>query len=351
MLPAPTQACVAPAPIRRWNWPRLVGTIGAGTLVWAIVAAGSVCVGSTGEVGWPDTADVLRLRMDVVLLASLIGACLGAAGVVYQAILRNPLADPSLLGVSSGAMLCAYVWRFPAVGTWLAAFPFWASAGQQAFAFVGALAAVGIVLLLSTRWGRLDPVTLILVGVIVNATNAAVFLLLNARFPELTEAAGGTLGFLVGGIQTNLTWQQKCVAAVVGGIGWIALMALAARLNVAAAGEVEAHALGVRIHALRWVALVVASILTAAAVAISGPIGFIGLICPHLARLVVGADHRRLLPWGTALGAALLCAADAVTRLLGGEQFVRTQLPVGVLTALLGGPFFLLLLWQSRKEA
>jgi len=334
--------------LRRWSPARLLLALAVSVAVWAIVAVGCFCVGSTGEVGWPANHDVASFRVDVVLLSSLIGACLGAAGAVYQAVLRNPLADPSLLGVSSGAMLCAYVWRFPFAA--IGAASVIGAMGQQAFAFAGAMGAVAVVLLLSTRWGRLNPVTLILVGVIVNAINGSIFLLLNARFPEVTAGAGGALGFLVGGIQTNLATQQKWAGAIVAAGGWIVLMYLAGQLNTASAGDAEAQALGVRIHRLRWIALIVASIITAAAVSLSGPIGFIGLVCPHIARLIVGADQRRLLPCATALGAALLCAADAVTRLLAGQRFANTQLPVGVLTALLGGPFFLMLLWRQRRS-
>jgi iron complex transport system permease protein len=127
-------------------------------------------------------------------------------------------------------------------------------------------------------------------------------------------------------------------------------MAISGQLNVAALSESEAGALGVNIHRLRWVALGVASLMTASAVALTGPIGFVGLVCPHLARLMVGRDVRRLLPLATALGAALLAAADALSRHLVPAPSIATKLPVGVLTGLAGGPFFLLLLWQARRK-
>lgn len=336
--------------IRRWTIARLLGHTLMAAVLWAFVAAGCVCVGSTHDFGWP-SIDVRRFRVEVVLLSSLIGAALASAGVVYQAILRNPLADPYLLGVSSGASLFAYGWRFPWVALAIAnamgqslAIAF----SQQAFAFAGAVSVVAIVLVLSTRRGRLQPITLLLVGVIVNSINGALFLLLNALHPEITQGIGGPMGFLVGGIQTNLTRGQELAAALVAGGGWLALLYLAGQLNVASLHESEAEALGVRIQRLRWIGLIAASIVTAAAVSISGPIGFIGLICPHLARRLVGADHRLLLPWSTALGAALLCIADAASRRLIAPA--GTQLPVGVLTALLGGPFFLMLLWEERER-
>ena len=124
----------------------------------------------------------------------------------------------------------------------------------------------------------------------------------------------------------------------------------AGQLNAAALSEAEAEALGVRIHRLRWATLVVASLMTASAVAVSGPIGFVGLVGPHLARLIVGHDQRRLLPVATAMGASLLALADAASRVLAMERFAGSVLPVGILTGLMGGPFFLLLLWQTRHR-
>ncbi len=323
-------------------------TILFSTLAWAIVAVGCLCVGSTGKFAWPSSVQLAN-RREYVLLASLIGAALAAAGVVYQAILRNPLADPYLLGVSSGASLAAFVWRFSWTGALTATIA--SAASQQAFAFAGALAAVAVVFVVAMRRSRLEPVTLLLAGVIVNAVNGSIFLLINTLKRDITGGSGGPLQFLVGGIQSNLTTQQELSAAICIGVGWIILLQLSGQLNVAALGEAEAHSLGVRINRLRWIGLTVASLVTAAAVAISGPIGFVGLVCPHMCRLVVGSDQRRLLPVATAAGAGLLAIADAATRTLSRADLAQTMLPVGVLTGLLGGPFFLILLWRSRQRA
>src|SRR5205823_4133562 len=158
-----------------WSGRRLIVTIAASAAVWAVVATACLMVGST-DIGWP-TAGQFRYRIEVVLLASLVGAALSAAGVTYQAILRNPLADPYLLGVSSGAALFAYLWRLPIMSGIIAALAFAAQAAtQQGFAFAGALIAVALVLMLATRRGRLEPVTLLLVGVIINALNGSIFL-------------------------------------------------------------------------------------------------------------------------------------------------------------------------------
>jgi len=335
---------------RRWSVPRLLITIAISLAVWAIVALVCMMIGSTAT-GWPRTHEMFILRREVVLLSSLIGAALAAAGVAYQAILRNPLADPYLLGVSSGAALFAYLWHLPIVAVATAAMAFYGQAlTQEVFAFAGAIIAVTIVLLLSQRRGRLEPVTLLLVGVIVNALAGSIFLLVYSLIGAMPSSEGA-LGLLIGGIKTGLTTQQKVTAACIFAAGWIALLAISGQLNAAALSDAEAEALGVRIQRLRWIGLIVASLMTASAVAISGPIGFIGLICPHLARLFVGSDQRRLLPVATALGAALLASADAASRHLARSGLAQTLLPVSVITSLFGGPFFLLLLIQTRRRA
>jgi iron complex transport system permease protein len=326
--------------VKRFGAGNLLLTIGASALIWFILAAACLFVGSSG-MSIP-FGDVLRIRLDQVVLASLVGAALAAAGVVYQAILQNPLADPYLLGVSSGAMLFSYLWQFPAITVG-------AALGEQSFAFAGAMIAIAIVFAIASRGGRLEPITMLLVGVIVNAVNGSIFLLLNAIVKDPARP-GGPLAFLVGGLQTTLTAQQLISAGTVVGIGWFVLLIFSGELNVALLSEGEATSLGVRIHRLRWFAMLTASLITASAVAISGPIGFVGLVCPHLARLIVGNDQRRLLPISTALGAGLLAIADAASRWLASRRGIDTVLPVGVLTGLMGGPFFLLLLWQRRRR-
>jgi iron complex transport system permease protein len=311
---------------------------------WAVVAAGCLCVGSTG-IGWPN-AQTLSLRIQFVFIASIVGVALAGAGVTYQAVLRNPLADPYLLGVSSGASLAVYLWRLAfnvsVSSTWLGVVM---GFSQQATAIVGATLSVAAVFLLSQRRGRLDPITMLLVGVIVNAVNGALFLLAHYIVGRYTAAGqtGDPLTFLVGAFNTNLTTAQQWSAAVCVMLGLIVLLFFSGSLAVAGLGDDEVESLGVNIHRTRWITLIAASFITASAVAVSGPIGFVGLVCPHIARLIVGADTRRLLPVAAALGAALLAFADAASRRLG-------QLPVGVLTGLLGGPFFLVLLWRHRAR-
>ena len=330
--------------MRRFSVGQLLLNIAISLAVWGAVAGACLFVGSAG-IRPPANGLELSIRAQSVFLASLVGAALAAAGVTYQAILRNPLAEPYLLGVSSGASLAAYVWRFPAFsGVALLA----SSMTQQAFAFAGALATVAVVFTLASRRGRLEPVTLLLVGVIVNAVNGSAFLLLNALKPELTAQGGGMVGFLVGTIQTNLRNEQRYVGAAICGAMFLVLMYVSGSLNVAALSDAEAQSLGVRVNRLRWIGLLAASLMTASAVALSGPIGFVGLVCPHLARLIVGHDVRRLLPLSAALGAGLLASADALSR--GLIMTIKTWPPVGVLTGLIGGPFFLYLLYRERNR-
>jgi iron complex transport system permease protein len=325
--------------VRHWGPFQLIVTVAACAVGWLLVALACLCVGST-DWGWP-LPNMHSFRAESVLVASLVGAALGAAGATYQAILRNPLADPYLLGVSSGASLAVYVWPF----LFGAAPALLGSLSQQVFAFAGGAASVAVVFMLAQRGGRLEPVTMLLVGVIVNAVNGATFLLVHylTRRYVATGQSGDVLRFLVGAFNTNLTVPERWTAAVCVFAGVAVLLYLSGALAVAGLGDAEAESLGVNIQRTRWAALIAASFVTASAVAVSGPIGFVGLVCPHIARLIVGTDVRRLLPVAIALGASLLAVADAGSRRLG-------QMPVGVLTGLLGGPFFLMLLWRHRTR-
>ena len=312
-------------------------------LAWLAVVGLCACVGSTGDFAWPANDFVRSARLDRVLLASLAGAALAGGGVAYQAVLRNPLADPYLLGASGGATLAAFVWTIPTL-----ALPAFALAlGRQGFAFAGAVMAVGVVLGCAGGTGRIEPTRAILVGVIVSALCASVLMLL-VHLNATPGGVGAAATLLFGAIDPNLTTTQRTIAATIAGLGTLGLAAVAGGLNAAALGEDEAASLGLGVDRLRWVALGLASATVAAAVAVAGPVGFVGLIGPHLGRLIVGPDNRRLLPIALCLGASLLAVADAATRGLSRTTALGTVLPVGVLTGLLGGPFFLLLLYGRR---
>ncbi|MBC7785096.1 MAG: iron ABC transporter permease [Burkholderiales bacterium] len=330
--------------MKRFDLQTLGVTLFASLLVWMAAASVGLLVGSTGTIGAP-TADQMSIRLHThVLPASMIGAALAMAGVTYQAILRNPLADPYLLGASGGAMLASYVWRLQGV----ASIAVIGAISPHAFALAGSLLAITIVLLGAGWRGRLDPVTAILVGVVINSLCGALFMLLNAIYRDL-PGSGGILTFLVGDIQTTASSAHVAASAWMIGIGGVLLMLMTPYLNVVRLSEDEARSLGVSVQRVRWGGLLVASFVTAAAVAISGPIGFIGLICPHIARWFIGNDNRKLLPVAAALGAGLLTLADVLARYLLGSPHVATLIPVGVITACIGGPFLLLILARIKQ--
>ncbi len=333
-----------PTLVRRFGPSQLLLLLAGGLILWIAVGGFCLCVGSNGQFGWPE-ATTRDIRLESVLLASLVGAALAAAGVVCQTVLRNPLADPYLLGVSSGATLLAFIWRSTAVAAMLGPAGF--ALGQQGFAFVGGIGAASAVFIIAGRRGRLEPITLLLTGVIVNAVAASCYLLLNSLWRD-RPGTGDPISLLVGSIHTTVLPADRYLAAGVVFVGCLAMQAMAGRLNAMVLSASEAESLGVRVQQLRWLSLGVASLVTASAVALTGPIGFVGLICPHLARGIVGSDVRRLLPVSIASGAIVLCVADAAARMLAGLHSVSTVLPVGVLTGLLGGPFFLWLLLRRQ---
>ncbi|MEM6313391.1 MAG: iron ABC transporter permease [Planctomycetota bacterium] len=311
---------------------RLVGTTVSAAAVWVVVAAVALCVGSTGGVGWP-SGFALTHRLDVVLLASLVGAALATAGVGYQAVLRNPLAEPYLLGTAGGAALAAYAVRLGGLPVLT----------ETVAAFGGALLAVVVVLGVAGRRGSVRPTAVILTGVIVASICGAAFALLYALNRDSDPFA-----VLIGDVRSNLPAGPKWVGLVLLAIGYAVTAVLAGKLNAATLGDDEAAALGVRVGQLRVVVLLAASLTVAGGVALAGPIGFVGLVGPHIARLLVGADVRRLLPIATAGGAVLMVGAEALSRVLSRPEALNTGVPVGVWTALLGGPLFIALLRRSE---
>lgn len=284
--------------------------------------------------GTADTAThtiVVGLRIPRVVLAALCGAALAISGATYQALLRNTLAEPYILGVSSGAALgavAATVFGLDRLSPWII----------PAFAFAGALAAIVLVLRVALVAGRvLDRRTLLLAGVVVGAfCNAAVLLFLTFADAESFRSAV----FWMMGSLAGATWQHVLLLAVPLVIGGVVLFGLARSLNLLAVGEPTAAALGVPVEQVKYLCFALASVLAAAAVAVSGVIGFVGLIIPHAVRLMWGSNYRQLLPGAAFLGAIFLVAADAAARTLAAP----TELPIGVLTALVGVPVFVVLL-------
>lgn len=309
--------------------------------LWFGVAVVAVVVG--GRLWAWDTRlqmeNVLWLRLEWVATASVVGAALALAGLAFQALLRNPLAEPYILGVSGGAAL-AFILSSLFLSAMLA----------PVFGFAGALVTVAIVYAIAQRRGRLEPYTLLLTGVIINAFYAAAIMLVTALVRP--EQRGDIAVWMMGNI--GAFGPQWGLVKVVGGLaaGAAILFALLAKgFNLVAVGEDTAGALGVPVERLRIVTFVVASLVTGASVALVGPIGFVGLICPHLLRMILGPDHRRLVPAAFFFGATFLVLADLLACLWEGAS--DRALPVGVLTAMCGVPFFIYLLrmrWRRSAE-
>ena len=314
----------------------LSGGVLAALLLATTLGVEKVAWRSAWRPGTLDHAIVMRVRLGRALLGAVVGGALAAAGVTFQTLVRNPLADPYVLGVSSGA----------SVG---AALTIVAGAGQGAplalGAFGGALGALALIYRLGVVRGRLVPHVVLLAGVVFNASSWAVIVTLASISRPGTTAE--MLIWLMGSLSAP-DWLRLGVTSMVVVGGLTALMVMAPRMNALVLGDEGAHSLGVDVRWTRKVLLLTASVLTAAAVAMAGPIGFVGIIVPHVLRLIVGPDHRILVPASALGGALFLSTCDTLTRMaflpLGNEP------PVSVVTALLGGPFFLVLLWQKRGE-
>ncbi|MGH6947860.1 MAG: FecCD family ABC transporter permease [Kiloniellales bacterium] len=287
---------------------------------------------------------LLAIRLPRVVLGVLVGAALAAAGAALQGLFRNPLADPGLIGVSGGAALAA-VATIVLGGPLLAALPSaLAPYLLPLAAFCGGLLVTALVCRIASRHGRIHVATLLLAGVAINAVVMAGigFLIFLSDDEQLRTANFWMLGSLGG-----VTWETLS-----GGVPFIvaALLALplfARHLNALLLGETEALHLGFDIERAKRIVVVLAALGTGASVALTGTIGFVGLVVPHLVRLLLGPDHRSLLPASILLGPALLLAADLGARSL----VLPAELPIGILTSLVGGPFFLWLLLRRRAIA
>jgi iron complex transport system permease protein len=283
----------------------------------------------------PETARtiVVTLRLPRIVLGAVVGFALSTAGVVMQGFFRNPMADPSIIGVSSGAAVGAV-----ATIALPAALPLAPALALPAAAFLGAVGAAFGVYLLATEEGRTPVATLLLAGVAVQTFLGAVvsFLLLQSG-KSLRRAVYWLMGHL-----HLASWADVAMVLPVTLVGFGILLAYARDLNVLLLGEEDAHTLGVEVERTKRLLLGVASVMTGAAVAVTGVIGFVGLVVPHVMRLLVGPNHRILLPSSALAGATFLVATDTLAR------SGPAELPVGIVTAFLGAPFFLYLL-RSRE--
>lgn len=336
--------------------------LGGGLLLLLAVLVAAVAIGSVG-VGLAETAAILgrrllglplaeswapsaetiifELRLPRVMTAMLVGGGLALAGTVFQALLRNPLADPYVIGTAAGASLGAVVGIMAPLllpGLAIGVGSSWLGLGLvQGLAFVGGLGTVLLVYAVARGNGGTPVVTLLLVGYAVSSILAAAIALL--MFVS-GRALGAIFGWLMGSLG-GASWTDLGFAAPLLAVSFVLLLTRWRRLNLFLLGDGPASHLGLEVEREKLVLTVLATLATSAAVAISGTIGFVGLVVPHLLRLAIGPDHRLLLPSSLLYGAALLVLADLGARLAGG-------IPVGIVTALIGAPFFIWLLRRSR---
>lgn len=287
---------------------------------------------------WP-TTEIVDLRLGALASAAVAGASLGLSGVLLQALLRNPLASPFVLGLSSGAGLAVSVAALAASwgATWVVA------DGGMVAATVGAALALVVVVVAGRRHGAIDPVTLLLAGVVVASVAGALTVLVQYLMPP--SSRGDLMAWAMGRIP-ELPERVPLITAVVllAMIGWWSFVR-ARWLDAACTADDEAMSLGVDLPAMRWRLVILSGALSGSSVVLCGPIAFVGFVAPHVARLMLGAGHRGLVAASTILGAALLIAADALR--LAMPLPGAGKLPVAVVTAILGGPIFL---WVLRRH-
>lgn len=277
---------------------------------------------------------IFQIRMPRVTAALVVGAALSAAGATYQSLFRNPLASPDILGVSAGAGLGAVLGIALALPV----------GGIQILAFIFGLATVFAVYLISRAVRGHDPIlVLVLAGVVMGAFAGSCISLLKYLADPYDELPAITFWLL--GSLNAVSREETLVTLIVVIVGTIPLVLLRWRMNIMSLGDEEARALGVHTGRMHLLFIGTATLITAAAVSISGVIGWVGLMIPHVARLLVGPDFSRLLPMSVLLGAAYLLCIDDIAR-----TFAENEIPLGILTALLGAPFFLWLLMRSKRS-
>jgi len=317
-------------------------------LVLLVVAAASLLTGPaevslhkvaaafTGTLQKTDPAYliIVRIRLPRIILAGLVGFSLSLGGVVFQALLRNPLADPFILGVSSGSALGAVLGIYFGLGFTL---------GIPLMSFLGALMTVFLVMSLGARKMGMESATILLTGVIINAFFTAIIMFFIATVADSRLHA--MLFWLYGDLSQSRYASITIIAPVLLAASLI-LYGHAGRLNLMTAGEETAFQLGVEVERAKKTCLLVVSLVIGVVVSCSGLIGFLGLIVPHLGRMAFGSDHRLLIPVAALGGATLLIAADTLARTL----ISPSELPVGVVTAFMGAPFFILLLKRKGSQ-
>ncbi|MHB1420191.1 MAG: FecCD family ABC transporter permease, partial [Bacillota bacterium] len=286
---------------------------------------------------WTKTAEVIlyQIRMPRVILGSLVGASLAVAGATFQGLLRNPLADPYTVGVSSGAAVGAVIAiLIQGVGTGIGLVPL--------FALTGAMITIILVYQLARIGGRVAVETLILSGVIIGSFMTAILsFILTRSYDNLQQV----IFWLMGSLSLR-SWEHIAFSMPYLIIGMLIIWFFARDLNALTMGEDTAQHLGVPVERVKTILLFLASLITALAVSVSGTIGFVGLIVPHVVRMILGPDHRVLIPVSALTGAIFLIWADTIAR----TAIAPSELPVGVVTAFIGAPFFAYLLRAKKKS-
>ncbi|WP_462417394.1 FecCD family ABC transporter permease [Kytococcus sp. Marseille-QA3725] len=308
-----------------------VGPVDAGRIILGHLLPGMPWM-SDGSLSPAQDSAVWQFRVPRVVLAALAGAGLALAGALLQAVVHNALAEPYLLGVSAGAGMGAVGYIVLGIGI--------STLGMGASAFLGAMVATAAVYLMARSDGHVAPQRLILAGVALGSLFSAVTSYLTIS----TDAQNvySIMFFLLGSVSAATLPQLALPAvALMLVLGFAMLRARA--LNALLVGDDAAGSLGIDVHRLRTQVLVAAALLTGSVVSVAGGIGFVGLVVPHVARIVVGADHRRMLPVAVLAGAVLLAGCDLLARTLAAPE----EIPLGVLTALVGAPFFL---WLLRRD-
>ena len=296
---------------------------------------------------WDSSTEIIiwQLRIPLVIGTVLVGAALAVAGTLFQAILRNPLADPFLIGTSSGAALgatIAFILPIAVASAYGTFFPL-----TSLLAFMGAIVTIFIVYLLARTGGETPVVTLILAGVVLNAVLVAAQTVLLTLAPPGSQLSGivAVYNWLTGGVAV-VSWSPVLIVGLIVIPGIVLALFLANVLDAFGLGEENAAYLGLHVERYKLLIIALASLITAAAVSISGLIGFVGLVTPHVLRLLLGPRHRLLLPAAAIGGAIFLVLADLLARTV----LAPDILPDGVFTALVGAPFFLFLLKRSKRE-
>ncbi len=311
--------------------------IGLGQMAEVFLTALSASADSQ-ETSLTASVILLQVRLPRVLLGFLVGSCLASVGVALQALLRNPLADPYVLGVSSGAALGVAVAVLFGIGTTVLALSVLPVCG-----FMGGLLALLVIYRMASTYDRLPIHSVLLAGVILNAIFSALIMFITSIMEP--NRSFGMMAWLMG----SLTAPAYPVLAALSAyllVGLALLFKQVRVLNILALGEEPARSLGIDTERTKRFIFLLSALVTGAVVSFSGMIGFIGMIIPHAVRLVVGADHRLLLPASALVGGMFLMGADTIAR----TAFVPSEVPVGVITALAGGPFFVyLLVWRKDR--